>query len=110
MSWLLRDGDVLAAVEDRHRGWRRHLQGAVLIPQPALMHSFTCPEGLDAAWCTQSRLDGADPCLDVRKIVTLAPNRLALPHLRPGTWVVASGGAFDRWDLKVGNRLEVRPA
>jgi hypothetical protein len=110
MSWLLRDGDVLAAIEDRRRGWRRQLQGVVLIPQPALMHSFGCPEGLDAAWCAATEANGGGPCFEVKKIVPLAPNRFALPHLMPGTWVVASGGAFDRWRLQVGNRLEVRQA
>lgn len=82
----------------------------MLVPQPALVHSFACPDGLDAAWCTHTTIDGGAPCLVVKKIVKLTPNRVAIPQLMPGTWVVASGGAFDRWNLQVGNRLEVREA
>jgi hypothetical protein len=106
MSWLLRDDDVLAAVEPRNRGWRRQVQGAVLLRVPAVVQTFTAPRPLDLAWCARS----ADSELVVRRIVRLEPFRCALPRLRPGMLVVASGGAFERWNLRVGDHLEVRSA
>ena len=109
MSWLLRDDEVLAAIEERHKGWRQDVQGAVLLPGPALVQTFLCHRGLDLAWCaTDSNGDG--PGLLVRRITCLPPNRVVRPRLLPGTLVVASAGAFERWRLRVGDRLEVRQA
>jgi hypothetical protein len=108
MSWLLRDEDVLAVIEDRRKGWRDDLQGAVLLPAPAVLHTFACAQALDAAWCTATRLNGGGAGYRVRKIHTLERNRCALPHLTPGVLLVAAGGAFERWKLQPGDGLEVR--
>jgi hypothetical protein len=110
MSWLLRDEDVLAAIQDHRRGWRDDLQGVVLLPAPVVLHTFACTKALDAAWCTPVKLNGVEVGYRVRKIHTLNRNRLALPHLRPGVLVVAAGGAFERWKLQAGDELEVRRA
>jgi hypothetical protein len=108
MSWLLRDEDVLAVIEDRHKGWRDDLQGVVLLPPRAVLHTFACAQALDAAWCTPCKLGGTAAGYRVRRIHTLDRNRFALPHLRPGVVVVAAGGAFERWKLQTGDELEVR--
>jgi hypothetical protein len=100
VSWLLRDGDVLAAIETRRRGWADCLNGAVLIHGPALVQTVTTPVSLDVAWC--------DSQLQVRRIGALRPYRLARPQVRPGCLVLASPGSFDRWHLRVGDRLEIR--
>jgi hypothetical protein len=108
MSWLLRDEDVLAVIEDRRKGWRDDLQGAVLLPAPAVLHTFACAHALDAAWCTATRLNGGEAGYLVRHLRTLERNRCALPHIARGAFVVAAGGAFERWKLQPGDELEVR--
>jgi hypothetical protein len=104
MSWLLRDEDVLAVIEDRRKGWRDNLQGAVVLPAPAVLHTFACAQALDAAWCKPVGLNG----YRVRTIHTLGRNRWTRPHLTHGVLVVAAGGAFERWKLQTGDELEVR--
>jgi hypothetical protein len=107
MSWLLRDEDVLAVIEDRRKGWRDDLQGVVLVPAPAVLHTFACARALDAAWCTPVKLNAGEPAYRVRKIHILGRNRWARPHLTPGVLVVAPAGAFERWKLQAGDELEV---
>jgi hypothetical protein len=109
MSWLLRDGDVLGVVtEDRARGWRESLQGAVIIRSPAMVHTLTAAVSLDVAWCSTLTLDDGRSCLKVRRVTTIAPRRVAPPLLASGALVVAAGSTFDRWHLQVGDRLEIR--
>ncbi len=109
MSWLLRDGDVLGVVtENRARGWRQSLQGAVIIRRPAVVHTLTAAVSLDVAWCSNLTLDDGRSGLEVRRLATVAPRRVAPPLLASGALVVAAGSTFDRWHLKVGDRLEVR--
>jgi hypothetical protein len=109
MPWLLRDGDVLAVVtEDRARGWRESIQGAVIIRPPAMVHTFTAAVSLDVAWCSKLTLDDGRAGLEVRRLATVAPRRMAHPLLSSGALVVAAGSSFDRWHLRVGDRLEVR--
>ncbi len=109
MSWLLRDGDVLGVVtENRSRGWRESLQGAVIIRRPALLHTLTAAVSLDVAWCSTLTLDDGRSGLEVRRLATMGPRRVAPPLLASGVLVVAAGSTFDRWHLKVGDRLEVR--
>jgi hypothetical protein len=108
MSWLIRDGDVLAALESRRSGWTRQLAGAVVLPSPALVHTLTSPTGLDIAWCRRVRTESGASCLEVRKVARLSGRRLAHPRLGAGAIVAGAPGAFERWHLQVGDRLEVR--
>jgi hypothetical protein len=110
VSWLLRDGDVLAAVEERRPGWQASLQGAVVLRGPAVVHTLH-PAGagpFDVAWCGPAELDSGGPALQVRRIRVVGRRRLGPPHLGPGGLVVAPAGTFERWHLQVGDRLEVR--
>ncbi len=109
MSWLLRDGDVLASVEDRRRGWQTSLQGALVLRGPALVQTLTRARAraLDVAWCARAQLDGRQ-ALRVRRIRVVGPRRLSPPHLGGGGLVVAPAGTFERWRLHVGDCLEVR--
>jgi hypothetical protein len=110
MSWLIRDGDVLAAVETPRRGWRSSLQGVVVLRRPAVVHTLTRTGArpLDVAWCAPATLDGGVAALRVRRITTLSPHRVAVPRVGHGAVVVAPAGSFERWRLHVGDKLEVR--
>jgi uncharacterized membrane protein (UPF0127 family) len=108
MAWLLRDGDVLASLDvarswrDRSKGLlgRDGIQGALWIEPARGVHSVGMRFTIDVAFCDR---DGV-----VLKIVTLRPYRLALPQLKSRAVVEAEAGSFARWNLKVGDELEVK--
>jgi uncharacterized membrane protein (UPF0127 family) len=110
VAWLLRDGEVLATLEvaetpgDRIRGLvgRAEPEGALLLRRPLLLHTIGVGFGVDAAFC--------NPQMTVTDIARLGRFRVALPRLsRAGCVVVVAGeGAFERWRLTVGDRLEVK--
>jgi hypothetical protein len=110
MPWLLREGDVLAAVEDRRKGWQASLQGAVVIEPPAFVQTVTASpdSGLDVAWCRPTELEEGRTGYAVRRMAALPARRWLLPRLGRGALVVAPGGSFERWRLQVGDKLEVR--
>ena len=109
MSWLLREEDVLAAIEQRRKGWQTSIAGAVVITRPALVQTFTpaAAAELDVAWCTPTGLGDGRRGLVVKRISVLPAHRVTIPRLRSGALVVAPGGTFERWRLQVGDRLEV---
>lgn len=109
MSWLLRKGDVLAAIDPPARGWPESIRGAAVRRGPVLVHTLS-GHGLDLAWCTEVRAEGGEPCLEVSRIASLGPWRVARPRLAKGAVVAAERGAFDRWQLRVGDQLEIREA
>lgn len=109
MAWLVaEDGRVLASVEvadtfgGRLRGLlgRRGIEGALLLKPSRAVHSLFMRFPIDVAFC--------DRDLTVLRIVRLRPHRLARPVLRAHAIVEAEAGAFERWHLAVGDRLEVR--
>jgi hypothetical protein len=108
--WLLREGDVLAAVEERRKGWQAALQGAVILRGPAIVQTLTRPaiRGLDVAWCSAATLDGGQSALRVRRITRVPARWVSPPHVGPGALVVAPGGTFERWQLHIGDCLEVK--
>jgi hypothetical protein len=110
MPWLLREEDVLAAVEDRRKGWQTSISGAVVIGRPAFIQTLTpsAAANLDLAWCLPATLADGHRGYLVKRVSCLSPHRLALPRVRAGAVVVAPGGTFERWRLQVGDRLEVR--
>jgi hypothetical protein len=108
MAWLLREGDVLAAIEALDSGWPAIIQGAVVRRGSGLVHTFGWPGSRDVAWCTDGVTDGGEPCLEVRRVACLRPRRIGPPQIKGGALVVAEGGAFERWHLKVGDCLEIR--
>lgn len=108
MAWLLREGEVLAAIEALEAGWPVTIQGAVVRRSSGLVHTFGWPGVRDLAWCVEAQSDTGDPCLDVRRIASMRPRRIGPPQMKGATLVVAEGGAFERWHLKVGDRLEIR--
>ena len=107
-AWLLRDGEVLAAVEvtesrqERMQGLldREGIDGAILLRPARSVHSVGMQFPLDVAVC--------DKDLVVLRTLSLRPGRLTRPSLRGSCIIEAEKGAFARWDLRPGDRLEIR--
>ncbi len=108
MSWLLREGDVLATVEvaetfaQRTRGLlgRSGYEGAMILPRTRSVHTFGMQFAIDVAVC--------DGDLTVLGITTLRPYRMTLPRRGGRSVIEAQAGAFERWGLRVGDHLELR--
>jgi uncharacterized membrane protein (UPF0127 family) len=108
MAWLVRDGEVLAAAEiaDGARARRRGLlhrdtfEGAFVLRPCRHVHTVGMQFAIDVAFCDAAGV--------VLRTGTLAPWRLS-PVVRRAAFVIeAETGAFDRWHLQRGNRLELR--
>ena len=108
MAWLLREDEVLAALEvatsrrERMRGLlgRDRIDGAMLIRPGKSVHSFGMRFPLDVAFCDRNMV--------VLRTVSLPPNRLTRLSLRCANIIEAQEGAFERWKLRPGDKLEVR--
>ena len=108
MTWLLRKGDVLATAEVME-GWasrakgllgRDGYDGAMVLPHTRSVHTVGMRFALDVAFC--------DRDLVVLGVARVPPLRLALPRRHCRTVIEAEAGAFGRWGLLVGDRLELR--
>ncbi len=110
MAWLLRDGEVLASLEvaatraERRRGLlgRDGIDGALLIERSRSVHTAGMRFALDVALC--------DAELEVVRTRRLVPWRVTLPVAGARCAIEAEAGAFARWGLRPGDRLEVRHA
>ncbi|MFZ0170776.1 MAG: DUF192 domain-containing protein [Acidimicrobiales bacterium] len=108
MAWLLRDGQVLASLEiadtflSRNRGLlgRSGTAGAMLLTHTRGVHSVGMRFAIDVAFL--------DKGLVVVDTVTLRRHWMARPRLHTRSVLEAEAGAFERWGLKVGDRLEVK--
>jgi uncharacterized membrane protein (UPF0127 family) len=108
VTWLLRDDDVLAAAEvaeglaARSKGLlgRSDYEGAMIMPRTRSIHTFGMRFPLDVAFCDRE--------LVVVGVARVPPQRLTLPRRRGRTVIEARAGAFERWGLRPGDRLEVR--
>lgn len=108
MAWLLRDGDVLASLEiarsrsERRRGLsgRRSITGALLLERTRWVHTAGMRFAIDVAFLDSEGV--------VLKAVTMRPHRVGAPVLSARSVVEAEAGAFARWGLHLGDRLEVR--
>ncbi|HLN15481.1 MAG TPA: DUF192 domain-containing protein [Acidimicrobiales bacterium] len=109
-GWLLRDGQVLAAAEwadefpDRAKGMLGHrgYEGAMVLPRTRSIHTLGVRFPLDVAFL-DTDLVVVDTCL-------VRPWRLTLPRRSGRNVLEAEGGAFERWHLAKGDRLEFREA
>ncbi len=107
-AWLLRDTEVLAALEvadsfrERTKGLleRDSLCGAILLRPARSVHSLGMRFPIDVAFCDRE--------MTVLRLITLRPERLARPTLGCRCVIEAEAGAFARWRLAVGDHLEVR--
>ncbi|MET0727041.1 MAG: DUF192 domain-containing protein [Acidimicrobiales bacterium] len=107
MAWLLRDGEVLASLvvadsrADRRKGLlgQEGFEGALLIRPARSVHSLGMRFPLDVAWC--------DRDLNVLRVARLPRNRMTRTVLRSHAVLEAEAGAFARWNLTVGDQLEI---
>jgi len=108
MAWLVRDGDVLATAEiassskARRRGLlgRSGYEGALILRPCHSIHTFFMRFSIDVAFCDR---DGV-----VLRTGTMRPWRLSAVVRRAAFAVEAEAGAFERWKLRVGDRIEVK--
>ncbi|MGO8876137.1 MAG: DUF192 domain-containing protein [Acidimicrobiales bacterium] len=108
MAWLLRDGQVLASLEiadsfiARNRGLlgRTGTTGAMLLTHTRGVHSLGMRFAIDVAYL--------DKDLVVVDTVILRRHSMALPRRRARSVLEAEAGAFERWGLKAGDRLEIK--
>jgi uncharacterized protein len=107
-GWLLRDGEVLASLEvassssARRRGLlgRDGLDGALLLERCRWVHTVRMRFAIDVAFVDA---DGT-----VLKMVTMRPHRVGVPMFAARSVIEAEAGAFGRWNLNLGDRLDVR--
>ena len=107
-GWLLRDGDVVCALEmtdsrrERVRGLmgRPGCEGALLLEGARLAHTAGVPFAVDVAFL------GDD--LVVSRVARLAPWRLALPRRGVRNVVQAEAGCWEKWGVRVGDQLVIR--
>jgi uncharacterized membrane protein (UPF0127 family) len=108
VSWLLRDGDVLATAEvadglaRRSKGLlgRSGYEGAMMLPRTRSVHTMGMRFPIDVAFCDQE--------LVVVGVTRLRPWRVSVPRRGGRSVIEAEAGAFERWGLKVGDKLELR--
>jgi hypothetical protein len=100
MAWLTRDGEVLATLE--MSGSVGHCPGdcALLLRPPLVLHTLGHPSGVEVAF--------VDHDLEVLATLLLGRWRVARPRVRARHVVVARPGAFERWRLVAGDRLEIK--
>jgi uncharacterized membrane protein (UPF0127 family) len=108
MPWLVREGDVLATAEvaetrrARRRGLlgRAHFEGALVLRPCHNVHTAGMRFAVDVAFCDH---DGV-----VIKTCCLRPWRLSPFVGRAAMAIEASSGAFERWGLRVGDKVELK--
>jgi len=108
MTWLLRDGDVLATAEvadglaDRTKGLlgRTSFEGALVLPRTRSVHTFGMRFPIDVAFCDKEMV--------VVGVTRLRPWRMSLPRHRGRSVIEAEAGAFERWRLRVGDKLDLQ--
>ena len=79
---------------------RDSMNGALLLRPAKSVHTIGMRFSIDVAFVS------AD--LEVLDVVTMVPNRLGRPRWRADGIIEAPAGAFSRWGVAVGDRLEIR--
>jgi uncharacterized membrane protein (UPF0127 family) len=108
VTWLLREGEVLATLEvadtfrARARGLlgRDGIDGAMLLQPGRSVHTLRMRFPIDVAFCDRN--------LVVLDTVSMVPWRMGRPRLRARCVLEAEAGAFERWRLKPGDHLEIK--
>ncbi len=107
VPWLLREGEVLAILEEatsaraRARGLlgRDGIEGALLLRPARSVHTLGMRFPIDVAFC--------DRDLKVLRIVRMPPWRPVRVAWRAHAVLEAEAGAFGRWNLQPGDVLDV---
>jgi uncharacterized protein len=108
MAWIVSNARVLASVEraatrrQRTKGLlgRDGLEGAFVIDPCKWIHTIGMKFPIDVAY--------VDAEGTVVKLATVRRYRLPLPVSKARFVIEASAGAFERWDLHVGDPIEIR--
>ncbi len=109
MAWLVRDGEVLASLEvadtraARRKGLlgRDGIEGALLLTPARSVHTLGMRFDIDVAFLDR---DGV-----VKRTVRMRRHRMGLPSWSATSVIEAEAGAFARWNLSVGQVVEVVP-
>ncbi len=113
-GWLLRDGDVVCALDmadtpkDRRLGRRRasaspghgEEAGALHLTGVRHIHSAGRRGDIDIAFLSED--------LTVLRVVTLAPWRVALGRRGVCSLLECESGGLERWGVRVGDQLVIR--
>jgi len=106
-GWLLRDGDVVCALEmtesAAERGalrGRDGCDGALHVDGVRSVHTFGMRFTIDVAFLSRE--------LVVVRVARLKPWRLAVGGRIARSAVETEAGALERWGVRVGDQLEVR--
>jgi len=108
MPWLVRGGRVLASLEvaetssTRARGLlgRDGIHGALLLRPARSVHTVGMRFAIDVA-----HLDDSSRVI---RVTRMARHRIGRPVRGARAVLEADAGCFERWDLSVGDELEVR--
>jgi uncharacterized protein len=106
--WLCVDERVLASADvastraARRRGLLRHTtyDGALVLPRTRAVHTLGMKFPIDVAYVDR---DGV-----VVELQVMRPWRVGLPRLRARSVIEAEHGSYARWELQVGDRIELR--
>ena len=107
-GWLLRDGDVLCALDmtetaqERRSGLRGRgrLDGALHVEPVRAVHTAGISFPIDVAFLSSD--------LTVLRVMRLKPWRMAVGGPGARSVVQAEAGSLERWGLQVGDKLELR--
>lgn len=108
MPWLLRDGEVLAVLEEAGTGTARlrgllgrdGIEGAMLIQPTRSVHTMFMRFAIDVAF--------VDRDMVVLRTTTMRPWRVSPPVVKAHGVIEAEAGTFAHWGLVTGDRLEIK--
>ena len=108
MAWLVSDARVLASAEitgdrrARRKGLlgRDGIEGALVIAPCRWVHTIGMRFALDVAYLDDGGV--------VLKTVQMKRRRIGAPVRHARTVIEAEAGAFARWELRVGDPIELR--
>jgi uncharacterized membrane protein (UPF0127 family) len=108
MAWLVCDARVLASADvaetrsARRRGLlgRDSMEGALVIAPCRWIHTVGMRFPLDVAYLDEHGI--------VVKTIQMQRHRVGIPVWHARTVIEAEAGAFARWGLRVGDRIEIR--
>jgi uncharacterized protein len=106
-GWLLRDGDVVCALEMTESAGERGVlrgrlgcEGALHLPGARTVHTARMKFPVDVAFLSGD--------LTVVRVARLKPWRVAIGGRSARSAVETEAGALERWGVRVGDQLEVR--
>jgi len=97
----LANAEIASSYNERLRGLlgRSEYEGALILPKTRSVHTLGMRFPIDVAFL--------DRQLCVVDVIGLSPWRMSLPRWRARLVLEAQAGAFERWGLQVGDKLEL---